>query len=400
MYKIKPNMPPLRDAEDQSAITRAIFNCEGLSGSDAIIDEYEAALCKTFGVQNAIAVSSGTAAIYAVLRNLDLRPGDEVMVPAIAATMTVQPILECGAQPIFIDSQKDSFALDVNMVKRLYSDHTKAVITVPMWGYPVTSPGLKSFCKEKSLTLLVDTAQGVGTIEQGLQAGASKDVIGCFSTHENKFLSTGEGGFILLNDTEKADDIRTFVRAGNRKGSAVKTFNHEPGFNLKLNGLAAGLGLSQLKKLPLTLEARRNNGVAWINTLGQVAPELEPFSPSSGNDIPCYYSAIFLLPNNVSLTAKDLAARLSKAGIDTAVHKYDIELMPDCPVFANAYQMQSSQPTKDAFPHASNLLERVVILPTHRGITPEVIAWASEKIAACCAGDNTAVPRLETPNLG
>lgn len=119
MYKIKPNMPPLRDAEDQSAITRAIFNCEGLSGSDAIIDEYEAALCKTFGVQNAIAVSSGTAAIYAVLRNLDLRPGDEVMVPAIAATMTVQPILECGAQPIFIDSQKDSFALDVNMVRRL-----------------------------------------------------------------------------------------------------------------------------------------------------------------------------------------------------------------------------------------------------------------------------------------
>ena len=182
---------------DEAAVSAALQ--QPISGGSEVIAEYEADLAKVFGVTQAIAVSSGGAALIAALYAAGVRPGDEVVLPPTCPLCTVYPIMFLGATPVFCDTYADGFGIDLEDLARVVTPKTRAVIDVPMWGYPTPVDRLRDATRTLGVSLVLDLAHSHGAKLDGQDLSAYGD-FSCYSTHERKIISTGEGGFILAHD--------------------------------------------------------------------------------------------------------------------------------------------------------------------------------------------------------
>ena len=219
---------------DLIAVIRA-FKRGKFSGTAKIVEEYEMYLERFFGVKHALATSNGTAAIYLALAASKVGLGDEVMLPPTAPVMTVMPILAFGAKPVFVDVAPGcGFSLSLLDVKKKISSKTRAIISVPMWGYPVAEEQIRAICHCKKIAFILDCSQAHGTRRPSGLLGTG-NCIGVFSTHERKLVNTGEGGFLLTNDSAIASLARSVRAFGVGKN---KTFGVRFGLNFKLNALS------------------------------------------------------------------------------------------------------------------------------------------------------------------
>ncbi|HUY47904.1 MAG TPA: DegT/DnrJ/EryC1/StrS family aminotransferase [Streptosporangiaceae bacterium] len=206
--------PPLRD---EAAAIKEVLASGILSGGAQVVADYEAALADRFGAAHAIAVSSGTSALHAVLHVLRVGPGTEVMVPATAPLPTAFPILTAGAAPVIVDVADGTLGLDPDDVARKLTARTVAALSLPLWGYPAAVTPAAQVLTEAGVPIIEDAAQAHGTRIGGRRAG-TLGLAGCFSTHDRKLLSTGEGGFILTNDDAIAEKAQTYTRLGHLTG--------------------------------------------------------------------------------------------------------------------------------------------------------------------------------------
>ncbi|MBA1244867.1 DegT/DnrJ/EryC1/StrS family aminotransferase [Pseudomonas japonica] len=225
------------------------FDTRKISGTSLAVACYEADLRNWFGVEFALPLASGSAAVYMALRALGIGPGDRVAVSALAPIPTILPILHIGAKPVFVDVAPGSFFFDIKDLKKVLRQRPKAVLAVALWGYPVLTWEFLSLIAEQGLSLIEDSAHAHGTVELGRLSGTIGD-IGCFSTHENKLLSTGEGGFVLTHERSFHEAMHSFAHLGYCGGEYI-------GFNFKLSAPQAVLGSDRLCRLKDQLSARR-----------------------------------------------------------------------------------------------------------------------------------------------
>lgn len=246
---VKPviNIKYVQIGHDELHAVRDTLVTADLSGNTEVIGLYEQELANWFDVRFAVACSSGTAAIHLALLALGVGPSAEVIVPATAPVMTALPVLAVGAVPVFADvAHPATFALDLADVVGKLTPRTRAVIAVPMWGYPADGPELTQACRDWGVPLVEDAAQAHGTSLFGRYAG-TQGVIGRFSTHARKLICTGEGGFCTTDDPALADRLRQLRNLGQPPGSGE--FGVGFGLNYKLSALAATLGRVQLSRL-------------------------------------------------------------------------------------------------------------------------------------------------------
>ena len=366
-----------RDSDDIEYIVHALLSNQELSGGSTIVTKYEHLLCERFKTKHAIAVSSGTAAIHCALSALNIKAGDEVIVPVTAVVMTALPVLALKAVPIFVDCEKDSFESSLEDLEKKITPQTKCIISVPMWGYPTYSQRLYRIAQSYQIPIIADVAQAIGSTYMGRQEG-THEICGCFSTHELKLISTGEGGFILTNDPQIATKIRSFSRLG---FSAISNeFGLSIGLNYKLNSLAAALGIAQLNKLDTRLAQRKENAHHWLNnldTINFITPLKAPFPNSILNYN--YYATLFLMKH--SPPKANLSQILNDLGINTDPFRYNYKLLCNYPIFEKIYKKhQRGNPLID-FPNALSLLSRLIVLPTHENINQSKIKRASEVIS-------------------
>jgi perosamine synthetase len=249
------NRFPNLDVTDFASIARSMEMLE-LSGSGRIVGEFEVALSEKFGKASAVATCSGTVSIYAALWALGIKKGDEVIIPPTAPIMSALPILHIGAIPVFSDvSITPGFGFDPEKLVESISPRTKAILAVPLWGYPIDMEIVSEIAQQNNVSLVEDVAQAHGSTWKGKYLGTFGDA-GCFSTHERKLITTGEGGFILTDRADIAAAARVLVRYGieNNVGG-VKL-----GSNYKLGAIPAALGLSQLAKLDTKISQRKRVG--------------------------------------------------------------------------------------------------------------------------------------------
>jgi dTDP-4-amino-4,6-dideoxygalactose transaminase len=367
MVKITSAAAVKRNEKDLWHIKKTLFNGNTLSGNNETVKQYEKILGDTFKATHAIAVSSGTAAIHCSLAALGIKKDDEVIVPVTAAVMSAIPILALNAVPIFVDIKKNSFAICTDSLRKKITKSTKCIISVPMWGYPTFSKDLQKISKEYDIPIIEDTAQAISTVGFNSKYEGTNGICGCFSTHELKLISTGEGGFVLTNKKELADSIRAFSKIG--FSSAHGSFGHYMGLNCKLNAIIAALGISQLENLPTRLKTRKENATLWKKNLSD-CKKLTPFEKYAVEGTPNYYGAVFLTESPI----KDLAEILGKKGILTDILRYKYKLLNEYPVFA-AYSPKGHNSI--LYPNAMELLSKLLILPTHEQINKETIQKAS-----------------------
>ncbi len=277
----------------------------------AALDEFEANLAKYVGVKNAIGCSSGTSALVLALLALNIKQGDEVIVPSFTFIATAEMVSLLGATPVFADISLDDYNISVESVKKLVSEKTKAIIAVSIFGQMPDLFALNEFCKSHNITLIEDGAQSFGAtqdIEGGqLKKSCSIAPISCTSFFPSKPLGAyGDAGAVFTNDDELAKKIRTILNHGQKE-----RYKHEIiGINGRLDSIQAAILNVKLKHLDDELAKRQQIAALYNDGLqNAVLPHIKKGFTS------VYAQYSVRVQNRAQLTQK-----LQSKGIPTAIH--------------------------------------------------------------------------------
>ncbi len=269
-----PSWPPF-DGTDRAVVAEAmrsgpwcrISGAEG--GGEGVL--FERTFADYQHAKHGLLVANGTVAIELALRACGVRPGDEVIVPALTFIASASAIACVGAIPIFVDSAPDTMQLDTEAVEAAITDRTRAVVAVHYGGYPVDLDALVPICKKHGLALVEDCAHAQGSQWRGQGVGSFGQV-GCFSLQESKAITAGEGGVVLTNDDEIAERallLRNIGRADRGYGHLALASN------LRLPGLCQALLWSAFRHLPTQVITKDRHGRALAAALREVGG-LEP----------------------------------------------------------------------------------------------------------------------------
>ncbi len=342
-------------ADDLAAVVDALQN--GLSGTSATVSDYERDLGVYFDSPSAIAVSSGAAAISVALAAAGVGRGDEVVLTPTAPLCTVYPVIAAGAVPVFVDTRLDNFGADLVCLDGVLSRKTKAIVDIPMWGYPTPVDELHQFARARSVPLILDLAHAHGTKIHGRHLSTHCD-LACFSTHERKILATGEGGFVLSNTQNLTERCRSYSRFGNLNG-------RDFGLNFKLGALPAALGRSRLAHLDAQLAQRRRNAQ---RLLAQLAHNNVSEAAVVSSGVPNYYAL------NLRLTFSNnrrFIEYLEARGIPSDIIRYGCRCLYEFPAVA---------PFARHCPNAEALLGDMTTIPVHPGLTDSDLDYIAEVI--------------------
>ena len=290
-------------------IEKLIINNFNPNKRDKYIPLFEEQLAKFFGVKNAIAVSSGTAAIHLALASLDIGKGDEVLVPATTVIMTIMPVLYQGAVPVFVDCQKNNIDFDYVDLEKKITSRTKAIIPAYLWGCSYNMDKLISVSKKYKLHIIEDACQAHGSKWRGKYLGTFGK-IGCFSLKNGKILATGEGGFILTNDDEISQKCKLLRNHCTEIGNPENSFR-EIGWNYRITEMQAYLGLLNLEKLDEKIEQRKLQTKYLYKKLQEIK-EVSLYNYKNEEDSN-YFSPLFM--TNSNRDGIEIAKELSSRGI-------------------------------------------------------------------------------------
>ena len=222
----------------------------------------------------AVAVNSGTAALQAALYAVDIKKGDEVLVPSFTFVATANAVVSTGAKPVFVDILGDNYTMDPKDMEKKISKRTKAIIPVHLYGNVAYIDRILEISKKHNLRVIEDSAQSLGSTLKGKHTGTFSD-LGCYSMYPAKVMTAGEGGFIVTNNKKLHEKLLMIRNHGMVQGYDTKIF----GLNLRLPEISAAIAKIQIKKLPKFLKARKKNA----NLLSQLIADLNIEIPHERN---------------------------------------------------------------------------------------------------------------------
>ncbi len=211
-------------------------------------------------------VNTGTVAIQAALKAIDIRPGDEVIVPAYTWEGTVGPVLLVNAVPVFVDVDPDTYCLDAKLVEQAITPKTKAFLPVHLGMRFADLDVLMAIAKKHNIKVIEDCAHAHGGMWRGKGAGSIGD-LGAFSFQSSKLITSGEGGAVITNNLEYHERVQTYINAG--RASVTDQFKHRIiGFNYRLGEFQAAVLGAQLERLPAQAKIREKNMKYFEKSLG------------------------------------------------------------------------------------------------------------------------------------
>lgn len=243
------------------------------------------------GASHACAVSNCTTALHLALVALAVGPGDEVITASHSFIATANCIRYCGATPVFVDIEPDTYNIDPIQVEEAITPRTRAVIVVHQMGMPCDLAALASICKRRGVTLVEDAACAAGSQTRigsdWEPIGAPRGAIACFSFHPRKVITTGEGGMLTTSDGELDRKFRLLRQHGMsvadtvRHGSSSVIFEEYSvvGFNYRMTDIQAAIGRKQLERLPDLVVRRRALAERYADALRDVAGLRLPIEP-------------------------------------------------------------------------------------------------------------------------
>ena len=254
--------PPDLAAEDAGLVQDAISsNWIAPVGPD--LDAFERELCDVTGAGDACALSSGTAAIHLGLKLLGVKTGDRVLCSSLTFVASANPILYCGAEPVFIDADPETWCMSLPALERTLERMSReqnlprACVAVSLYGQSADLPKICELCGRYGVKVLDEAAEALGATHQGRMTGTFGD-LGVYSFNGNKIITTSGGGALVGHDRGLIEQAR-FMATQARDHSAIGAYEHSTlGFNYRMSNLLAALGRGQLRRLDEKVERRRS----------------------------------------------------------------------------------------------------------------------------------------------
>lgn len=340
-----------------------------------VTERFEEAFSQYLGGGEAIAVSSGTAALHLSLASLPIDQGDEVILPSLSFVATANAVLYIGAKPVFADiTSEDDLTLSPEEIEKRMTPRTKAIVVMHYGGYPCQMSSIMEIARRYGLYVVEDSAHAPGAEYRGKKCGRIGEV-GCFSFFSNKNLITGEGGMVVTRDKALAKKIREKRSHGMGRLSWDKYQGHLAdydiqaiGYNYRITEIQSALGLIQLKKLDSSNRKRRRLVEAYRKALRDVEEISIPFSNLKGS--PSYHLFPILLAP--SLDRKRVMERLRDVGIQTSIHYPPIHLF--------SFYRERFGFKEGMFPKTEEVSRREITLPLHPRMEVKDVEWIATKV--------------------
>ena len=346
----QPALPVYRPdlSGNERAYVLECIDSSWISSLGVFIERFERALAEATGAAHAIAVCNGSVALHLAMHVLGLGPGDEVIVPSFTYISSVNTIAQTGATPVFAESRRSDWLIDVEDVAGRITSRTKAILPVHLYGHACDMAALQVLAAQHGIAIVEDCAEALGTTLSGRHVGTFGE-IGTFSFFGNKTVTTGEGGMVITDDATLASRLRQTKGQGQ---SLTRRYWHEiMGFNYRMTNIAAAIGTAQMERLPMILERKRALATQYRALLASCSVEFQQALPDMvGSD----WLITLLLPEGTD--RGQVMSNLQCQGIETR------------PVFYPAHQM----PMYDSplrLPIAESISARGISLPSYPDLT-------------------------------
>lgn len=318
-----------------------------ISSKGEFIKRFEDRFCEYTKIPAACSVTNGTVAIHVALTALDIGPGDEVLVPSLTYVASVNPILQVGAKPVFVDIDPITLQIDTVDLRRKITPRTKCVIVVHLYGAAAPMPEIQTICETHNLLVVEDCAEALGTHIDAMHVGSFSD-IATFSFFGNKTVTTGEGGMVASRRADLLEKVRQLKQQAvdpNREYWHVSL-----GFNYRMTNICAAIGLAQMENLGGILSLKRDIAHHYMRGLDGLPLRMQPEACNTQH-------SFWLIPLIVdSASDRDpLREHLKKRNIETR------------PFFHPAHKLPHLE-TDDVLPHTEAISAQGLCVPSFPGL--------------------------------
>jgi perosamine synthetase len=334
-----------------------------------MLERFERALAAWLGVGDAVAVSSGTAALHLGVRALGWGRGDEVVTTPLSFVASANCLLYEDATPVFCDVDPETLELDPEAARAAMGKRTAGLLPVDIFGYPADLPALSSLAVERGLGLLEDGCQALGAVDaDGVKVGARGSAC-AFAFYANKQLTTGEGGALIPPDPDAAERARGERNQG-RAPDMARVEHERLGFNYRLTDLSAAMGVAQLERADEILAQRRRVSELYRERLEGIEGLALPFG-DRGAERRSWFVYVVGLPVGADRDA--VIGGLAEQGIASKPYLPCIHLMP---FYRERFGFRGGE-----FPVAEAFADRSLGLPFFTSMSEEQV----ERVAGALA---------------
>jgi len=373
-FMIPVSRPTITETDIDAVVTT--LRAGYVSGDAPIVAEFENEFAAVVGRKHGIAVSNGSVALDLALHALDLKVGDEVIVPSFTIASCLFAIMRTRATPVFADVDPVTWNMSIDTVNPVISTRTRAILLVHIYGLPVDVDPIREVCSAKNIAIVEDAAEA-HTVEYKNRPCGSFGLMSTFSFYANKAITSGEGGMIVTDDDAIAQSLRQLKNLSFLPPPQPRFVHETIGWNARMSSVQAALGKSQLTRMHSATLEKRRIGLLYDKLLSDderivMQPTETAYSKNK------YWVVGLLFGKDVN--ARDVARHLRERGIDSRPFFYPLHKQPLLAKFN--LDQQPSLPVSELLGHSG------LYLPSFVGITDAEIEF-------CANGTRTVLDEVQ-----
>ncbi len=339
-----------------------------ISSEGSFVKRLETGIADYVGRKYGIAVCNGSVALDLAVEALQLKQGDEVIMPAFTIISCAASLVRKGVKPVLVDADPKTWNMDVTQIEDKITAKTKAIMVVHLYGLPVDMDVVMDIADRHHLYIIEDGAEAHGIEYKGKKCGSFGD-ISAMSFYPNKHITTGEGGMVLVDDEkmkERCNSFRNLCHSPNRR-----FYHEELGYNFRMSNIQAAVGVAQLEKIEEHLKLKRELGASYQEKLKNVAGLQLPVAKTDYAEN-LYWVFGMVLDESVPMDAIEMMSKLAKRNVGCRPFFYPMHLQP---VFRKMGLFEG-----ESYPVAEKLGERGFYVPSGLTVTEEQREYIAEQL--------------------